>query len=52
MANRCASLQLFAPLFYVEVSLDDGETALGTAASKRAAEQEAAANLLKRLSVR
>ena len=41
-----------APLFYVEVSLDDGETALGTAASKRAAEQEAASNLLKRLSVR
>ncbi len=41
-----------APIFYVEVSLTDGETALGVASSKRTAEQEAANNLLKRLLVK
>ena len=38
-----------APMFQVEVVLDDGETAFGTASSKRAAEQEAAKSLLLRL---
>lgn len=38
-----------APVFHVEVSLDSGEKALGTAASKRAAEQEAAKTMLGRL---
>ncbi len=38
-----------APVFHVEVCLDSGEKALGTAASKRAAEQEAAKTMLGRL---
>ena len=39
-----------SPIFYVEVSLDNGEIALGTASSKRAAEQEAAQNLIQKVS--
>jgi len=39
-----------APIFYVEVSLDNGEVAVGTASSKRTAEQEAAKNLIQRFS--
>ena len=38
-----------APVFNIEVCLENGETALGTASSKRAAEQEAAKNILRRL---
>lgn len=38
-----------APVFHVQVCLDSGEKALGTAASKRAAEQEAAKTILERL---
>ena len=38
-----------APVFNVEVRLDNGETAHGTASSKRAAQQEAAKILLERL---
>ena len=40
-----------APVFHIEVRLDNDDTALGIAPSKRSAEQEAAKNLLKRLSV-
>jgi ribonuclease-3 len=39
-----------APVFNIEVCLENGDTALGTASSKRAAEQEAAKKLLQRLS--
>ena len=39
-----------APIFYVKVSLDNGEIAIGTASSKRAAEQEAAKTLIQRFS--
>lgn len=39
-----------APIFKIEVCLDNGDTALGTASSKRAAEQEAAKNLLQMIS--
>lgn len=39
-----------APVFNIEVGLENGDTALGTASSKRAAEQEAAKKLLQRLS--
>jgi len=38
-----------APVFHVKVALDNGETALGTASTKRAAEQEAANNLIQRV---
>ena len=38
-----------APVFNIEVSLENGDLASGTASSKRAAEQEAAKNLLERL---
>ena len=38
-----------APVFIIEVCLENGETASGTASSKRTAEQEAAKNLLQRL---
>ena len=38
-----------SPIFYVKVSLENGEVAIGSAPSKRAAEQEAAKNLLLRL---
>ena len=39
-----------APVFKIKVCLDNGDTASGTASSKRAAEQEAAKSLLQRLS--
>jgi ribonuclease-3 len=39
-----------APVFNIKVFLENGVGASGTASSKRAAEQEAAKNLLKRLS--
>lgn len=39
-----------APVFNIEVRLDNGTTALGSASSKRAAEQKAANNLLSDLS--
>ena len=38
-----------APVFIIEVCLENGDTASGTASSKRTAEQEAAKNLLQRL---
>ena len=38
-----------APVFKVEVALDNGDCALGSASSKRAAEQEAAKSLLTRI---
>ena len=38
-----------APLFCIEVTIDNGEKAAGTASTKRLAEQEAAKNLLQRL---
>ena len=39
-----------APMFYVEVSLDNGEIAVGAASSKRTAEQKAAKNLIEKFS--
>ena len=39
-----------APMFYVEVSLDNGEIAVGAASSKRIAEQKAAKNLIEKFS--